>query len=64
MTSTRVWGSEANGRERVVPDHEVAIIGAGFGGIGAGVELTKRGVHDFVILEKWGAAGGTWHAVR
>ncbi|TDZ87431.1 4-hydroxyacetophenone monooxygenase [Mycobacteroides salmoniphilum] len=62
MTSTRVRGSEVNGRERAVPDHEVVIIGAGFGGIGAGVELTKRGVHDFVILEKWGAAGGTWHA--
>ncbi|BAX95803.1 putative monooxygenase [Mycobacteroides stephanolepidis] len=62
MTSTRVRGSEVNDRERVVPDHEVVIIGAGFGGIGAGVELTKRGVHDFVILEKWGAAGGTWHA--
>ncbi|WP_078292558.1 NAD(P)/FAD-dependent oxidoreductase [Mycobacterium sp. D16R24] len=62
MTSTRVRGSEVNGGERAVPDHEVVIIGAGFGGIGAGVELTKRGVHDFVILEKWGAAGGTWHA--
>lgn len=62
MTSTRVRGNEVNGRERAVPDHEVVIIGAGFGGIGAGVELTKRGIHDFVILEKWGAAGGTWHA--
>ncbi|EUA64323.1 pyridine nucleotide-disulfide oxidoreductase family protein [Mycobacteroides abscessus 1948] len=53
---------EARGLRQGVPDHEVVIIGAGFGGIGAGVELTKRGVHDFVILEKWGAAGGTWHA--
>lgn len=62
MTSAHVRDGEAGGLGQGVPDHEVVIIGAGFGGIGAGVELTKRGVHDFVILEKWGAAGGTWHA--
>ncbi|MEU9807066.1 NAD(P)/FAD-dependent oxidoreductase [Mycobacterium sp. NPDC050853] len=62
MTSARMGSSEVNGREQVVPDHEVVIIGAGFGGIGAGVELNKKGIDDYVILEKWDAAGGTWHA--
>jgi cation diffusion facilitator CzcD-associated flavoprotein CzcO len=30
----------------------VAIIGAGFGGLGAGVRLRQAGMTDFVILER------------
>ncbi|OCB47961.1 monooxygenase, partial [Mycobacterium malmoense] len=48
--------------ERVTPDHEVVIVGAGFGGIGAGISLQRRGIHDFVIVDKWDQVGGTWHA--
>ncbi|MCV7068347.1 NAD(P)/FAD-dependent oxidoreductase [Mycolicibacterium farcinogenes] len=48
--------------EQVVPDHEVIIVGAGFGGIGAGIALQRKGIHDFVILDKWDQVGGTWHA--
>lgn len=44
------------------PDHEVVVIGAGFGGIGTGIALQRQGIHDFVIVEKWGDVGGTWHA--
>ncbi|KIA66783.1 flavin-containing monooxygenase [Nocardia vulneris] len=43
-------------------DHEVLIIGAGFGGIGAGVELRKAGIDDFLIIDKNDGIGGTWHA--
>jgi cation diffusion facilitator CzcD-associated flavoprotein CzcO len=43
-----------------VPDHEVAIIGAGLGGIGAGVTLRRAGIEDFVILERAADIGGTW----
>ncbi|HSV38494.1 MAG TPA: NAD(P)/FAD-dependent oxidoreductase [Nocardioidaceae bacterium] len=43
-------------------DHEVVVIGAGFGGIGAAIELQRKGIHDFVVVEKWGDVGGTWHA--
>lgn len=35
-------------------DHQVVIVGAGFGGIGAAIELKRNGIHDFVI----GAVGG------
>ncbi len=35
------------------PDHHVVVIGAGFGGIGAAVELQRAGIDDYVILEKW-----------
>lgn len=43
-------------------DHEVVIIGAGFGGIGAAVELTKVGIDDFIIIDKNAGIGGTWWA--
>lgn len=48
--------------ERVTPDHEVVVVGAGFGGIGTGIALQRRGIHDFVIVDKWDQVGGTWHA--
>ncbi|WP_067701891.1 flavin-containing monooxygenase [Nocardia jejuensis] len=44
------------------PDHEVVVIGAGFGGIGTGIALQRKGIHDFVIVDKWDRVGGTWHA--
>lgn len=43
MTSARVRDGEARGLRQGVPDHEVVIIGSKLRGIGAGVELTKRG---------------------
>ena len=36
------------------------IIGAGFGGLAAAVELRRRGVHDVTILEKADRVGGVW----
>jgi cation diffusion facilitator CzcD-associated flavoprotein CzcO len=41
-------------------DYRVAIIGAGFGGLGMATRLTKAGIDDFVVLEKAGDIGGTW----
>jgi len=38
----------------------VAIIGAGFGGLAAAVNLRKRTNADFVIFEKAAGVGGTW----
>jgi cation diffusion facilitator CzcD-associated flavoprotein CzcO len=45
-----------------IPDHEVLVVGAGFGGIGAGVALKRAGVEGFVIVDKWDRVGGTWNA--
>ncbi|MFP1681289.1 flavin-containing monooxygenase [Alloalcanivorax sp. C16-1] len=42
------------------PDFQVAIIGAGFGGLGMAIELKKRGRHSLVILEKADGVGGAW----
>ncbi|MGK8488606.1 flavin-containing monooxygenase [Nocardia asiatica] len=38
----------------------VAVVGAGFGGIGMGVELRRAGITDFVIFERGGDVGGVW----
>ena len=42
--------------------HEVAIIGAGFGGLGMAIKLLEAGRDDFVILERADDVGGTWQA--
>ncbi|HUJ57916.1 MAG TPA: NAD(P)/FAD-dependent oxidoreductase [Kofleriaceae bacterium] len=36
------------------------VVGAGFSGLCAGIELKRAGIHDFVILEKASRVGGTW----
>jgi cation diffusion facilitator CzcD-associated flavoprotein CzcO len=41
---------------------EVAIVGAGFGGLGAAIALKRAGIEDFVVLERSGESGGTWSA--
>ncbi|WP_432975871.1 flavin-containing monooxygenase [Dactylosporangium sp. CA-233914] len=38
----------------------IAIIGAGFAGLGAAIRLRRRGHDDFVIFERAGELGGTW----
>ncbi len=41
--------------------HDAAIIGAGFGGMGAAIQLGRLGYRDLVILEREDDLGGTWH---
>lgn len=38
----------------------IAIIGAGFGGLGTAIGLKRSGIEDFVVLERAGEVGGTW----
>ena len=46
-------------------DHELTIIGAGFGGMGAAIALKRLGYgagsRDLLILEREDDLGGTWH---
>jgi cation diffusion facilitator CzcD-associated flavoprotein CzcO len=44
-----------------VPDHEIAIVGAGFSGIGTAIQLDRSGLGDYVIIEAGDAPGGTWY---
>ena len=39
---------------------QIAIIGAGFGGLAMAIRLLKNNIQDFVILEKAHDIGGTW----
>src|SRR6202043_4184752 len=39
---------------------DVLIVGAGFGGIAAAIELRRHGITDIKILEKAPEIGGTW----
>lgn len=41
---------------------DVAIVGAGFGGLGAAIGLRRRGIEDVVVLERHPEVGGTWFA--
>lgn len=44
----------------VRPQYDVAIIGAGPGGIAAAYKLRQRGITNLVILERGNDFGGTW----
>ena len=41
-------------------DLDVAVIGAGFGGLGAGESLMRSGIDSFAIFEMADSVGGTW----
>ena len=38
----------------------IVVIGAGFGGIGAAIELRRHGFQDVTILDRADGIGGTW----
>ena len=42
-------------------DVDVVIVGAGIGGLSAGVELRKAGVQKIRIVDEAGGVGGTWY---
>ncbi len=42
------------------PDLPIAIIGAGFAGIGAAIRLLQAGISSFTLFERAGEFGGTW----
>jgi cation diffusion facilitator CzcD-associated flavoprotein CzcO len=41
---------------------DVAIVGAGFGGLGAAIKLKQAGLTDFAVFEQSNYVGGTWRA--
>jgi cation diffusion facilitator CzcD-associated flavoprotein CzcO len=44
--------------------YDAVIVGAGFGGIGAAIQLKRLGYDNFVILDREDDLGGTWHVNR
>ncbi|MFM7069715.1 MAG: flavin-containing monooxygenase, partial [Actinomycetes bacterium] len=55
------WADPNFTRDPIAEDTEVVILGGGFAGMLAGINLTKRGIADFRILEKAADFGGTWY---
>jgi cation diffusion facilitator CzcD-associated flavoprotein CzcO len=50
--------------EPLTNDLEVAIIGAGFSGLGAAIRLKQHGIEDFMVFDKAEGVGGTWWVNR
>ncbi|WP_051767320.1 flavin-containing monooxygenase [Streptomyces sp. NRRL S-37] len=42
------------------PSVRIAVIGAGFAGLAAAVQLKRQGIESFTVYEKAGDLGGTW----
>src|ERR1700682_204043 len=43
---------------------DAVIVGAGFGGIGAAIQLKRMGIDHIAILDRESDLGGTWHVNR
>ncbi|MDA2893484.1 NAD(P)/FAD-dependent oxidoreductase [Mycolicibacterium sp. BiH015] len=43
------------------PQYDVIVVGAGFGGMGAAIQLKKMGYESILIVDREGDLGGTWH---
>jgi cation diffusion facilitator CzcD-associated flavoprotein CzcO len=48
----------------VAPEYDAIIVGAGFGGMGAAIQLSRLGITNLLILEREDDLGGTWHVNR
>src|SRR5215467_14558664 len=61
-TQTPAAGRNANGANGVTSHKpSVLIVGAGFGGIAAAIELKRHGFEQITILERAPELGGTWY---
>jgi cation diffusion facilitator CzcD-associated flavoprotein CzcO len=61
MTAT-VDHQTQSGNGSLARDVPIAILGAGFGGLGMAIRLKQAGVEDFVVFERDSDVGGTWWA--
>lgn len=48
----------------MVTQYDAVIVGAGFGGMGAAIQLRRLGYDNLLILERESDLGGTWHVNR
>ena len=55
------WADENFTREPVTDEVDVAIVGAGFGGLLTGVRLRQLGVESIRLIDRAADVGGTWY---
>ena len=64
----RGWAKDDLGEDELlsvgVQQFDAVIVGAGFGGMGAAIQLNRSGYDNFVILDREDDLGGTWHVNR
>lgn len=46
---------------RTAPEYEAIIVGTGFGGMGAAIQLQRMGITSILMLDRASDLGGTWH---
>jgi len=47
-----------------ITQYDAVVVGAGFGGMGAAIQLKREGYDNLLILEREDDLGGTWHVNR
>src|SRR5438045_9697704 len=56
------WDGATNGRNgRGGRARSIAVVGGGFGGVGAAVMLRRSGYSDVTVFERSDGIGGVWH---
>jgi cation diffusion facilitator CzcD-associated flavoprotein CzcO len=58
--TTSESAAPARKRRAKAEHYDVIVIGTGFAGLGMAIKLRRSGEHNFLVLEKAGAVGGTW----
>ncbi|WP_028476651.1 NAD(P)/FAD-dependent oxidoreductase [Nocardia sp. CNY236] len=48
----------------MAPRYDAVVVGAGFGGMGAAIQLDRLGLSNYLVLEREDDLGGTWHVNR
>jgi cation diffusion facilitator CzcD-associated flavoprotein CzcO len=60
MSTKETGNGNGAGPSAVEEEFSIAVVGAGFAGIGTAIQLQKAGIHSFTIFERAGEIGGTW----
>ena len=55
------WADPDFTREPITEEVDVVVLGGGFAGMLAGINLLRRGITNFRIVEKAADFGGTWY---
>jgi cation diffusion facilitator CzcD-associated flavoprotein CzcO len=61
LTYRSVTDTSFRKESRLATQYDAVIVGAGFGGMGAAIQLRRLGYDNLLILERESDLGGTWH---